>query len=130
MSDALTYHAALQLLPRGKSRLLSVLNAAETAGLAWRPSSASAAAEATDAPMSISELRDEIVEFTRDTLRGTSEWRTGVSRFTRSQRLSAVHAVLVLSSFFDALTESVPPVPLERLDAGHDAAAVQGEVPD
>jgi hypothetical protein len=121
MSDALTYHAALRLLPKGKSRLLPVLNAVETAGLAWR---------STSAPMSISDLRDEIVEFTQETLRGTSEWHTGVSRFTRSQRLSAAHAVLVLSSYFDALKESILPVPLERLDAGQAAAAVQDKVPD
>ncbi len=126
----MTYHAALRLLPRGNSRLLSVLNAAETAGLTWGLASAPAAAEATDAPMSISELGDAIVEFTQDTFRRTSEWRTGVSRFTRSQRLSAAHAVLVVSSYFDALAESGLPVPLERLDAGQDAAAVQGKVPD
>jgi len=130
MSDALTYHAALRLLPRGKSRLLPLLDAAETTGLIWRPASAPAAAQTSDPPMSISELRDEIVEFTRETLRGMPEWRTGVSRFTRTQRLSAVHAVLVLSSYFDALTESILPVPLERLDAGQAAAAAQDKVPE
>ena len=93
MSDELTYHAALQLLPRAKSRLVPLLDAVAATGLTVWAASALAAGEDTDAPMSILALKDEVVGFAQEILQGVPEWRTGVSRFTRSERLAAVHAV-------------------------------------
>jgi hypothetical protein len=115
MGDALTYQAALQLLPRIDSRLVRHLNAVEASGLAAWATGALGAGDGTDVPLSILTLKDEVVGIARETLQRVPEWRTGVSRFTRSERLAAAHAVLVVSSYFEAFAEEGLPVPVERL---------------
>jgi hypothetical protein len=121
MSEALTYSAAVRLVPDGKSRLLLMLNSAEAAGSAvWAES---AIAEEPGAPKSLPELAGEIVEFGRETLQKIPEWHTGVSRFARSQRLVAAHAVLVVSSYFEIFAESGLVAQLGR-PAVHDGQAM------
>ena len=111
MSDALTYHAAVQMLPRAKNHLVALSNAATAAGLTARAAGGSSTgdgATATGAPMSIPVMKDEVIGFARQTLQAVPDWHADVSRFVRSERLTAVHAVIVVSSFFEALADGFP----------------------
>jgi hypothetical protein len=134
MSDALTYYAALQLLPKAKNRrLLAMLDAVAATGLTAWSARAPAAGNVTDPPISLLALKDEIVGSAQEVLQGLSEWRTCVSRFTRSERLTAVHAVVVVTSYFEAFAEEGLPAPAERLvltGSEQTAPATLGTVPD
>jgi len=133
MSDALTYYAAWQLLARADSRLVALLDTVTTTGLTRWAASAPAAGESTEAPISILALKDEVIGFAQEIVQRIPEWRTSVSRFTRSERLAAAHAVLVVSSYFEALAQEDLPVPVERLvlsSSEQAALAAGGEVPD
>jgi hypothetical protein len=117
MSDALTYHAAVQVLPRSKNRLVALLNTVAAAGLTtWAVGDPGTGDSATapGAPMSIPVMKDEVIGFAQQTLQAVPDWCANVSRFTRSERLTAVHAVIVVSSFFEALADGFP-VPVELL---------------
>ena len=62
-------------------------------------------AAGTDASVALGllQLKDEVAGFGRQVMRRVSEWRSGLSRFSRSKRLVAAHAVLAVSSYFEAL---------------------------
>lgn len=133
MSDGPTYYAGLRLLPMAKSRrLVAMLDAVAAAGLtAW--SGALAAGEVSDAPVSIFALRDEIVSSAQEIVEGVSQWRAGVSRFTRSERLAAVHSVVVVASYFEAFAEEGSALPHELLvgsDSEQATPVTQDTVPD
>ncbi len=134
MSDALTYHAALQLLGRTtRSRLVTLLDAVATTGLTAWAAGALAAGQRVDLPLSIFELKTEIVLYAHEVVRRISDWRTGLSRFDRSERLAAAHAVLVISSYFEAAAQADLPVSMERLaltSAEQAALATGSKVPD
>jgi hypothetical protein len=115
MSDGLTYRDALKILGASESRLMGMLDAAATGGLGgWAAASMVAGADATVA-LGLLQLKDEVIGFGRLVMRRVSEWRSGLSRFSRSERLSAAHAVLVVSSYFEALGAAELPVPAGRL---------------
>ncbi len=131
--DSLTYYAALQILGKPKSRLVTLLDAVATAGLtAW---AAGALATGRDAgpPLSVLEVKNEVVRYGHEIVRRVSEWRSGLARFDRSQRLAAAHAVLVVASYFEALESAGLPVPVDRLalsGAEQAALAAGGDLPD
>jgi len=131
--EALTYYAALRLLAKARSPLVALLDTAATTGLTvWAPD-VLAAGEDADAPMNIGVLKDEVVGFAQEIVSRVAEWRTGVSRFTRSERLAAAHAVLAVSSYFEALSQEDLPVPLERLvlsSPEQAAPAAESKAPD
>ena len=115
VTDSLTYYAALQILGKPKSRLVTLLDVVATAGLtAW---AAGALATGRDAgpPVSLLEMKNEVVRYGHEIVRRISEWRSGLARFDRSQRLAAAHAVLVIASYFEALEEADLPIPVDRL---------------
>ena len=94
---------------------MGLLDAAATGGLgAWAAASMLAGTDATIA-LGLLQLKDEVVGFGRQVMRRVSEWRSGLSRFGRSERLVAAHAVLVVSSYFEALGGAPLPVPAVRL---------------
>ena len=123
MADSLTYYTALQILGKPKSRVVTLLDVVTTAGLtAW---AAGALATGRDAgpPVSLLEMKNEVVSYGHEIVRRVSEWRTGLARFDRSQRLAAAHAVLVVASYFEALDEADLPVPIDRLALSRDEQA-------
>lgn len=134
MSDALTYHAALELLGKtSRSRLLTLLDGVATIGLTAWAAGALAAGRGVELPVSVFELKTEVVLYAHETVRRISEWRTGLSRFDRSERLAAAHAVLVISSYFEAAEQADLPVSMERLAltrAEQAALATGSKVPD
>jgi hypothetical protein len=115
VSDALTYHDALTILGAAKSRLVTLLDTAATAGLTIWAAAAWATGKDAGAAISLFELKNEIMGCGQGVVRRVTEWRTGLSRFDRSQRLAAAHAVLVISSYFEALGEADLPAPIDRM---------------
>ena len=134
MSDTLTYHAALQLLGKTpKSRLVTLLDAVATTGLTAWAAGALATGKGVDLPLSMFELKTEIVLYAHQTVRRISDRRTGLPRFDRSERLAAAHAVLIISSYFEAAAQADLPVSMERLaltSAEQAALATGSKVPD
>lgn len=115
VSEGLTYRDALKILGASESRLAGLLDAAATGGLgAWAAASMLAGTDATIA-LGLLQLKDEVAGFGRQVMRRVSERRSGLSRFSRSERLVAAHAVLVVSSYFEALGAAQLPVPEVRL---------------
>ena len=115
MNDTLTYHDALTVLGATESRLVTLLDTAATAGLAAWAAAAWATGKDTGAAVSLFELKNDIVSYGHSVMRKVAERHSGLSRFDRSQRLAAAHAVLVISSYFEALGEADLPVPIERM---------------
>jgi hypothetical protein len=115
MSEGLAYRDALKILGSSESRLMGLLDAAATGGLgAWAAASMLAGTDATIA-LGLLQLKDEVVRFGQQVMRRVSEWRSGLSRFSRSERLFAAHTVLVVSSYFEALGTAQLPIPAVRL---------------
>ena len=114
VSEGLTYRDALKILG-SESRLAGLLDAAATRGLgAWAAARMAAGTDASIA-LGLLQLKDEVVGFGQQVMRRVSEWHSGLSRFSRSERLFAAHAVLVVSSYFEASGAAQLPVPEVRL---------------
>ena len=111
MTDVMSYADALKILGCERSRLAKVADFAATVSLTgWAP--AGGARPAT----SLAALRDDIVGYTEDVVRRMpARDRTG-NRFARTQRLTAAHAVIVVSAYFEALGGARLPIGLDRLD--------------
>ncbi|MET8758375.1 hypothetical protein [Lentzea sp. NPDC004782] len=64
-------------------------------------------------------LFDAKPDFTRllsDLANKVSEKRRGLNRYSRTQRLHAAHAVIVITAFFEAFRDLKPPFPFARAD--------------
>ncbi len=117
MSESLTYVDALKILGDRQSRLIGLLDGVMSAGLAtWAATAWTMGADAS-APMNLFDLKDEVVRFGHESVRRVSERRSGLSRYDRTQRLAAAHAVLVVSSYFEVLDRTDLPVTPERLSS-------------
>jgi hypothetical protein len=111
----LTYVDALKILGDRQSRLIGLLDGVMSAGLAtWAATAWTMGADAS-APMNLFDLKDEVVRFGHESVRRVSERRSGLSRYDRTQRLAAAHAVLVVSSYFEAIDRADLPLTPERL---------------
>lgn len=61
-------------------------------------------------------LPSELVRIGRDLVRNVAERRQGLSRYDRTQRIEAAHAVVVISAYFEALRAIDLPFSLDRLE--------------
>jgi hypothetical protein len=113
LSDGLTYNDALTILGRPKNRLASLLDAAATAGLSGWAAAAFATTGDMSAALSLLELKNDLVGFAQKISVQVSDWRRGLTRFDRSQRLVAAHAIIAISSYFEALDQASFPVSIE-----------------
>lgn len=125
MSGSLTYADALKILGSQKSRLVMVLDAVGSVGLTAWAAGAWATGGDPGAPLNMFELKNDVIRHGSALLARAGEWRSGLSRFGRTQRLAAAHAVLVISSYFDALDEADLPLPLELLAVPREQQAAQ-----
>ena len=133
MGESLTYHDALKILGASESKIVTLLDAAATAGLTVWAATAWATGKDAGPPSSMLDVKNEIVPFAHQIIRKIAEWRSGLSRFDRSQRLTAAHAVLVVSSYFEALGKADLPVPIGELGFTREeqsALASGGAVPE
>lgn len=61
-------------------------------------------------------LPNELVRLGRDLVHNMAERRQGLSRYDRTQRIEAAHAVVVISAYFEALRVADLPFGLDRLE--------------
>ena len=115
MSESLTYVDALKILGDRQSRLIVLLDGVMSAGLATWAATAWTMGSDPSAPMNLFDLKDEVVRFGHESVRRVSERRSGLSRYDRTQRLAAAHAVLVVSSYFETIDRANLPLTPERL---------------
>lgn len=115
MSESLTYVDALKILGDRPSRLVGLLDGVMSAGLATWAATAWTMGSDPSAPMNLFDLKDEVVRFGNESVRRISERRNGLSRYDRTQRLAAAHAVLVVSSYFETLDRTELPLTPEEL---------------
>ncbi|MFG1946912.1 NACHT domain-containing protein [Nonomuraea sp. NPDC048826] len=118
MTDILSYAGALEILGCERIRLAKAVEQAAARSPAGRGGGVVPAA-------GLIELRGEIVRYTEDAVRRGTALRGDGSRFGRTRRLAAAHAVIVVSAYFEAMDESARlPVKLEQLEhARHPEAA-------
>ena len=129
MSETITYREALLILSGAQSRLLTALDGAATAGLtAWAAGTVAMGKDPTMV-LGLIELKDGIVSHGQEVVRRVGDWRKGLSRYDRSQRLAAAHAVLVVTSYFETLEASDLPVSFDQFGFtdGEKAALALGQ---
>ncbi|TMR98505.1 NACHT domain-containing protein [Nonomuraea basaltis] len=111
MIETPSYADALRILGYKDGRLAKVVgfaSAAERTG--W------ALAGGGQLTAGLAGMRDAIVRYGEDIVGRMPELRGGVDRHTRTQRLAAAHAVIVVAAYFEALGDAKLPFTLERLD--------------
>ena len=94
-----TYADAALLLGGSNSKVVTALDRL-TGGLLL-----AATAAGSGFALSLFEARDEVVKLSSDLLVGLQERMRGLDRFSRSERLAAAHAVVVVIAYFDALED-------------------------
>lgn len=62
------------------------------------------------------DAKGELVRLSHELVSGLSKRLRGLGRFSRSERLAAAHAVIVLEAYFDVLSKVAPPVEAKLLD--------------
>ncbi|MFB4263488.1 NACHT domain-containing protein [Nonomuraea sp. GTA35] len=113
MIDTPSYADALRILGCKDGRLVKVIGfAAEAERTGW------ALAGGTRLTSSLRDMRDGIIAYGEDVVRRMPELKGGVDRFTRTQRLAAAHAAIVVAAWFEALGEAKLPFTLDQLDRG------------
>ena len=115
MNNGLSYTEALKILGGQKSRLVSFLDVVSSAGLTSWAAGATFSGGDAGIPLGLYEIKNDILSYAQGVMRIVSEWRSGLSRFDRTQRLVAAHSVIVISSFFDAVDLSGLPVNWKQL---------------
>ncbi|MEV0236712.1 hypothetical protein [Nonomuraea sp. NPDC050786] len=113
MIETPSYADALRILGCKDARLVKVIGFASAAArTGW------ALAGAGQLATGLADLRNSIALYGEDVVRRMPELKSGVDRFTRTQRLAAAHAVIVVSAYFEALGETKLPFTLDKLDRG------------
>ncbi|MCX4470862.1 hypothetical protein OOK41_11180 [Micromonospora sp. NBC_01655] len=108
MPDVLSYADAVRLLGGEKSRLVDWFDRL-TGGVLL------AASVSTPALLGIFDAKAEFVRLGHDLVRSVVEQRSGLSRYGRTRRLEAAHAVIAVTAFFEALQECDLPLSLAEL---------------
>lgn len=114
MIETPSYADALRILGCRDGRLVKVVGFASTAARTGYALAGSGQLATT----SLRDMREAILGFGEDVLRRMPELRGGVDRHTRTQRLAAAHAVVVVTAYFEALGAVPLPFTLEQLDRG------------
>ncbi len=114
----LTYADAVHLLGAGESPFIAALGR-----IAGAP--AAVAAAATLSSVDLLAVRTEMIQWGQTTTRVLREKLSGLSRFDRTERLTAAHAVLVVSSFFESMDYSGPEIVLAEQVAIGAGSAVE-----
>ncbi|WP_405090637.1 hypothetical protein OG767_24155 [Micromonospora sp. NBC_01392] len=108
MPDTLSYADAVRLLGGEKSRVVDWFDKL-TGGVLL------AASVPVPALLGIFDAKAEFVRLGHELVRGVSEKRSGLSRYGRTQRLEAAHAVIAVTAFFEALHDVDLPFDVEDL---------------
>ena len=95
----LSYADAVRLLGGEDSRIVTALDKITSGVLLG-------AAVGVPALLGWLEARAEFARLCQDLVKGFAEHRSGLSRYSRTQRLQAAHGVLVVTAYFEALAEA------------------------
>ncbi|MEV0002958.1 AAA family ATPase [Micromonospora sp. NPDC050980] len=98
MPDTLSYADAIRLLGGEKSNVVDWFDKLTGGALL-------AASVPVPALLGIFDAKAEFVRLGHELVRGASEKRSGLSRYGRTRRLEAAHAVIAVTAFFKALNE-------------------------
>ncbi|WP_285786867.1 ATP-binding protein [Micromonospora sp. NBRC 101691] len=109
MPDVLSYADAVRLLGGERSRFVEAFD--RLAG--WTLLAGSVPVPAL---LGLFDAKAEFVRLGRDLLRQLAEQRSGLSRYGRTQRLEAAHAVIAVTAFFEVLAEADLPFALADLE--------------
>ncbi|GAA3600567.1 hypothetical protein GCM10022419_100890 [Nonomuraea rosea] len=111
MIETPSYADALRILGCKDGRLVKVVGFASAAArTGW------ALAGGGQLVSGLADMRGDIVRYGEDVVHRLPDLKSGVDRFTRTQRLAAAHAVVVVAAYFEALGEAKLPFTLEQLD--------------
>ncbi|MCG5439606.1 NACHT domain-containing protein [Micromonospora foliorum] len=100
MPDTLSYADAVRLLGGENSRFVTWFD--KLTG--W--SLLGASVGGMPGALSIFDAKAEFVRLGHELVRNVSDQRSGLSRYDRTQRLEAAHAVIAVTSFFEALNDA------------------------
>ena len=103
MSKRLSYGAAVRLLGAQNSKIVSAMDKL-AGGLLL-----GGAAAGFPGMFALLGAKAEAVRLGHELVRKLSEWRDGLSRYSRTQRLEGAHAVLVVTAYLEALEETELP---------------------
>ncbi|ASW56121.1 NACHT domain-containing NTPase [Plantactinospora sp. KBS50] len=106
MSDTLSYADAVRLLGGGENRWVDLID---------RMAGGAVLSAAIPVP-GLADANVGLVGLGRELLRAVAERRSGLSRYDRTRRLEAAHAVIAVTAYFEALAEVGPPDLLSELD--------------
>ncbi|MFB9236154.1 NACHT domain-containing protein [Plantactinospora siamensis] len=109
MPDTLSYADAVRLLGGKGNRWVDLIDKITGGALLSAAIPVPGLAGLVDAKVGL-------VRLGRDLLREVSERRSGLSRYDRTRRLEAAHAVIAVTAYFEALAEAELPIPLAELD--------------
>ena len=126
MSHRLSYTDAVRLLGEQSNPTIEALDR-----LAGEMILAVSAAGVPSA-LGLLEAKSEFAQLSQELVRGLSDKIRGLDRFTRSERLEAAHAVLVVSAYFEAFELVQLPVNPKslRFDLSGQVALATGESPE
>lgn len=123
MSKRLSYGDAVRLLGGQDSKIVSALDRVAGGVLLG------GAVAGVPSMLTLFGAKGETVRLGHELVRKLSERRSGLSRYSRTQRLEAAHAVLVVTAYCEALKETELPVwftDLELTKAEREAMADEG----
>lgn len=103
MSKRLSYGDAVRLLGAQNSKIVSAMDKLAGGVLLG------GAVAGIPGMLALLGAKAEAVRLGHELVRKLSEWRDGLSRYSRTQRLEAAHAVLVVTAYLEALEETELP---------------------
>ncbi|MFC0533768.1 NACHT domain-containing protein [Phytohabitans kaempferiae] len=120
MPQVLSYADAVRLLGGRDSRVVAALESLTSGALLG-------AAVPFPVVLGWFDAKSELARLGHQLVRGLAERRGGLSRYGRTQRLEAAHAVLVVTAYFEALAEADLPIAVADLElTGEEQLAVAG----
>ncbi|RKR89497.1 hypothetical protein BDK92_3849 [Micromonospora pisi] len=112
MPKTLSYADAVRLLGGEKSRVVDLLDTLTGAAML----TASVPVPGVLGVLGWFDAKAELVRVSHQLVRATKERIGGLSRYGRTERLEAAHAVIVVVAFFEALADAKPPIPVDELE--------------
>jgi hypothetical protein len=109
MPQVLSYADAVRLLGGRDSKVVGALEALTSGAMLG-------AAVPFPVVLGWFDAKSEFVRLGHQLIRGLSDRRSGLSRYGRTQRLEAAHAVIVVTAYFEALAGAELPVPFADLE--------------
>ncbi|GAA4455373.1 NACHT domain-containing protein [Phytohabitans houttuyneae] len=109
MPQVLSYADAVRLLGGRDSRVVAAIEALTSGAMLG-------AAVPFPVVLGWFDAKSEFVRLGHQLVRGLSDRRSGLSRYGRTQRLEAAHAVIVVTAYFEALAEAELPIGFADLE--------------